>query len=129
MDEFGFAEGHLARLRVGVGQALPFAAVADVLGKGETATERCRIEAIDEESRLLKLLFDEEGGGDFRAPAARACRIRAAEIKLVRPVGETARVRLAVEKIQILTTDEDLRIINRVGCGRCDLLPDGLEFV
>ncbi len=90
------------------------AAVGFELGVIWFSSECAFIEPVDKVTALLKLNREEKGSGDVDAFDLNALRIAAAISNLVSPKIEATRVRLAIKKVQIVLTNKELRVVNRV---------------
>src|SRR5205085_7114197 len=78
------------------------------------ATVRRAVEAVDQVARLLELDGEEVGGGRVYAHHLAAGGVRAARLDLVRPEGAPRLVRLATEEVNVVLSDEVLRVVNGV---------------
>ena len=70
--------------------------------------------SVDEEARLLKFDREEEGSARVNALHFTAGRVRAARLDVVRPELEARGVRLAVEEVVVVLSDEEPRVVNGV---------------
>lgn len=63
---------------------------------------------------MLKLDGEEEGGGDVLALDSNALRVCAAGGDFVGPEGEAGGVGLAVEEVEVVLANEELRVVNGI---------------
>src|SRR6185369_364328 len=91
--------------------------VAQELAEARLARVGRDFEPVYEVARLLKLNREEEGRAHVVALERPASVVFAAGVYLARPEAQAVFVRLAVEKILILLTDEEARLVERVRVG------------